>query len=285
MLSQIVRLSCTRLAHPPRAGMALAKPLLTRSIVLPATRCFSAAGTTGRVQGTMALAKPLLPRSIVLPATRCFSAAGTTGRVQGTKNATFATATGTVNEGTPPPENFAAKVRKVIPLYIISHSSNIVRGIGLVMPDMLILQSCMFFASTTNAAFNLLQPKPLYTPAIYGLLFALVSATIVAKILKERFVWLDPEEEAIFNEHFKEFMPMPKFKKLIDHGTKHPTWSEDALASSTVIAPGKPPNLVLLVAGKANVNAHDAAQANVTTIERGPGILGEKVCNSGVGCL
>ena len=224
----------------------------------------------------MALAKPLLTRSIVLPATRCFSAAGTTGRVQGTKNATFATATGTVNEGTPPPENFAAKVRKVIPLYIISHSSNIVRGIGLVMPDMLILQSCMFFASTSNAAFNLLQPKPLYTPAIYGLLFALVSATIVAKILKERFVWLDPEEEAIFNEHFQEFMPMPKFKKLIDHGTKHPTWSEDALASSTVIAPGKPPNLVLLVAGKANVNAHDAAQANVTTIERGPGILGEK---------
>ena len=68
----------------------------------------------------------------------------------------------------------------------MSHFSNIARFLGLASPDLLVLQSFMVVASSTNALYNLLQPKPLYVPCTYGAVFTLLSASIVARIASER---------------------------------------------------------------------------------------------------
>ena len=71
-------------------------------------------------------------------------------------------------------------------LSLLSHFSNVCRFGGLAMTDLLYLQSFMLVASATNGLYNLLQKKPLYTPAIYSALFAVFSGSIVLKIASER---------------------------------------------------------------------------------------------------
>ena len=73
----------------------------------------------------------------------------------------------------------------------------------------------MVVASSTNALYNLLQPKPLHVPFAYGAVFTLLSASIVARIASERFVTLTDEEVRIYDAHFQVTFDRPTFKKLI----------------------------------------------------------------------
>ena len=156
----------------------------------------------------------------------------------------------------------------------MSHFSNIARFCGLASPDLLILQSFMVVASSTNAAYNLLQPKPLYTPFAYGAVFTLLSASIVAKIASERFVSLTDEEENIYATHFGATFDRPAFKKLItlSRGVKDINLSRHPDERIKVMRKGDTADLYLLLDGDAEITFHEPRKA---VVPRGPGLIGE----------
>ena len=156
----------------------------------------------------------------------------------------------------------------------MSHFSNIARFCGLASPDLLILQSFMVVASSTNAAYNLLQPKPLYTPFAYGAVFTLLSASIVAKIASERFVSLTDEEENIYATHFGATFDRPAFKKLItlSRGVKDINLSRHPDERIKVMRKGDTADLYLLLDGDAEITFHEPWKA---VVPRGPGLIGE----------
>ena len=156
----------------------------------------------------------------------------------------------------------------------MSHFSNIARFCGLASPDLLILQSFMVVASSTNAAYNLLQPKPLYTPFAYGAVFTLLSASIVAKIASERFVSLTDEEENIYETHFGATFDRPAFKKLItlSRGVKDINLSRHPDERIKVMRKGDTADLYLLLDGDAEITFHEPWKA---VVPRGPGLIGE----------
>lgn len=155
----------------------------------------------------------------------------------------------------------------------MSHFSNIARFLGLASPDLLVLQSFMVVASSTNALYNLLQPKPLYVPCTYGAVFTLLSASIVARIASERFVTLTDEERSIYEAHFGDTFDGPTFKKLItlSRGVQR---SDGASRDERikVMRKGGVADLYLLLEGDAEITFHEPRRA---VVPRGPGLIGE----------
>ena len=156
----------------------------------------------------------------------------------------------------------------------LSHFSNISRFLGLASPDLLVLQSFMVVASSTNGLYNLLQPKPLYVPFSYGAAFTLLSASIVARIASERFVTLTEEEQQIYDEHFAPAFGKPKFKKLIDLSKGVEEFDGAAGHKRIkVMRKGERADLFLLLNGDAEITFHEPRQP--TVVPRGPGLIGE----------
>ena len=156
----------------------------------------------------------------------------------------------------------------------MSHISNIARFCGLASPDLLVLQSFMVVASSTNALYNVLQPKPLYVPFSYGAVFTLLSASIVARIASERFVSLTDEEQRIYDAHCGETFDRPTFKKIItlSRGVKDIDTSRHPDERIKVMRKGDTADLYLLLDGDAEITFHEPRKA---VVPRGPGLIGE----------
>jgi hypothetical protein len=71
-------------------------------------------------------------------------------------------------------------------LNVLCNVGNGFAVIALVQQDMLVLRSCMVCASACGITFNLLQPKPLYTPAGWGLFFVCGHLIMIALIIRDR---------------------------------------------------------------------------------------------------
>lgn len=156
----------------------------------------------------------------------------------------------------------------------LSHFSNISRFLGLASPDLLVLQSFMVVASSTNGLYNLLQPKPLYVPFAYGAIFTLLSSSIVARIASERFVTLTDEEQQMYDEHFAAAFEKPKFKKLItlSRGVEELDGAAGPKERLKVMRKGETADLFLLLDGDAEITFHEQGRR---VVPRGPGLIGE----------
>jgi len=147
---------------------------------------------------------------------------------------------------------------------MLAHASNLCRLTALAQSDLLLLQAIMSIASATNALYNILQPKPLLTPAGYGTLFAVFSALLAAKIYRERDVRLSNVEERVYAEYFGGALERGKFAKLAALGLLGKAGGSE----ETVIRHGES-KLVLVVQGGAWVCDGEHR------MERGPGFLGK----------
>lgn len=143
-----------------------------------------------------------------------------------------ATTTTSSAKKTPPKGFFTAAA--VNPLGTVRHAvgnninllCNVGNGfavIALVQQDMLVLRSCMVCASACGITFNLLQPKPLYTPAGWGLFFVCGHLIMIALILRERQeVTMNEEQLDAYEECFQRHGFTPRhFKKLMEIGQWH----------------------------------------------------------------
>ena len=152
----------------------------------------------------------------------------------------------------------------------LSHFSNVTRFLGLTSPDLLVLQSFMVVASSSNALYSLLQPKPLYVPFSYGAVFTLLSASIVVQIASERFVTLTDEEEHIYDAHFAAAFDRAHFKKLLALSRGMSAGSSEKRIK--VMRKGEAADLFLLLEGGAEITFEEPRRA---IVPRGPGLIGE----------
>ena len=165
----------------------------------------------------------------------------------------------------------------------LSHFSNMMCFAGLAQTDMLFLQSFMVVNSATNVMFNVMQPKPLWVPSSYSIVFVCVSASAVLTILSERFATLSAEEQPIFDAHFSATFDKAQFKKFfaLSSGVQTATAarSDDGgdgeRRGTRVLRRGGPADLVLLLDGENDVTLDGADGRAPEQLVRGPGLIGE----------
>ena len=189
----------------------------------------------------------------------------------------------------------------------LNHAAGFFRALALVQSDVLHLQSLMLVSS--NITFYRLWQKQDFTQAGYVCVFAALSAFATFRLVCERFVWLDEDEERIRATHFGT-LTQPQFKKLLSCAVVHAVDEDDASSSPAlsdyfgakypargrrVLSIGSEPTLHLLLEGKARIVRNLAkddddyrrnkagqikqplkpSSIKPVLIERGPGFCGE----------
>lgn len=94
----------------------------------------------------------------------------------------------------------------------MNHLAGFFRAVALVQTDVLMIQSYMLTSSSITAI--RLKLKRDYTQFAYVCLFASLSGWSLFHLVRERFVWLDDREAAIWAVHF-DMLTQPMFKKLM----------------------------------------------------------------------
>eukprot|EP00746_Dinoflagellata_sp_MGD_P014569 gnl/MRDRNA2_/MRDRNA2_132012_c0_seq1.p1 gnl/MRDRNA2_/MRDRNA2_132012_c0~~gnl/MRDRNA2_/MRDRNA2_132012_c0_seq1.p1 ORF type:complete len:343 (-),score=73.78 gnl/MRDRNA2_/MRDRNA2_132012_c0_seq1:192-1220(-) len=101
------------------------------------------------------------------------------------------------------------------------HGGNCIVLLAIVQTDMIPLRSLMIVASTAGIAYNLLQPKPLIPPALWGGFFICCHAYQLSILLRERQkIQLSQDEEQAYEAAFLPFGFTPRqFLDILEHSS------------------------------------------------------------------
>lgn len=116
-----------------------------------------------------------------------------------------------------------ARLRAAVPAHRVDmfvHAGNSLAVVASVSEDMVQLRSFMIGATSCSICFNLLQPKPLWTPVYWGSVFISMHSYQIAKILREQSsVSLSEREHAIYETIFMPHGFSPRaFRRLMQTG-------------------------------------------------------------------
>ena len=114
--------------------------------------------------------------------------------------------------------------------YIV-HFGNLLAVAAMGSDDMLSLRTFMIGASASGIMYNLLQPKPLFAPACWGIFFIAGHSVQIARLLLERQpVAMSREQHDLYAEHFLPYGFTPRtFLDLL----------RESHAEEVFVAPGK----------------------------------------------
>lgn len=103
---------------------------------------------------------------------------------------------------------------------VLCHIGNGCAVVALGQQDMLNLRACMVAASSCGIAFNLLQPKPLWVPAAWGLFFVTGHCVMIGLILRDRQAvsMSEAELDAYEETYHKHGFTPRQFKRLVEVG-------------------------------------------------------------------
>lgn len=109
------------------------------------------------------------------------------------------------------------------PTYLV-HFGNVVALAALSQSDMLYLRCLLAVSTTCGISYNLLQPKPLIPPAIWGCAFLSLHAYMIVMLLREREqLKLSSEEELVYEKAFLPYGFTPRqFRSLLE--SSQPRW-------------------------------------------------------------
>jgi hypothetical protein len=116
-----------------------------------------------------------------------------------------------------------ARFRAAVPasrINLFVHAGNSLAVCASVSEDMIHLRSFMIGATASGMCFNLLQPKPLWTPVYWGCFFASMHAYQIGKILRETASCsLSEREHALYEDSFLPHGFTPRqFLRLMETG-------------------------------------------------------------------
>lgn len=118
------------------------------------------------------------------------------------------------------------------------------------MTDMLQLRLLLVGGYSGLVLFHSLQAKPLKIPLRWSFAFVMINAGAAALLVLDQFgAALTPEEEALFETHFKEYLTRGQFYHLLQLA------QQEAISSGTVLTTEGQvsPNLYFLLEGQAKV--------------------------------
>lgn len=149
---------------------------------------------------------------------------------------------------------------------MVCNVGNLIAVVGMCQTDILLLRACMMGASTCGIVFNLMQPKPLWVPASWGLFFITGHCMMIGLLLRERSaVFLSSDELDAYEEGFQRHGFTPRqFKKLLDASRweRHPP-------KTKLAEEGRPMESVYYFhRGSAQVLVHDQVVGEVSSKAR-----------------
>eukprot|EP00466_Bigelowiella_natans_P006452 jgi/Bigna1/135160/aug1.28_g9868 len=154
------------------------------------------------------------------------------------------------------------------------HVGNALALFGATQTDVLSLRMFMISATACGITFNLLQPKPLFAPACWGVFFLAVHGYQILKLLQERrVVQLTQKEEDLYNKAFMQFKFTPRL--FLDVLNKSDARWRSFPEGGVIQARGEPmPAVHYLLSG--NVSVFNGTNGHVVDLEPGSGAwLGE----------
>lgn len=111
------------------------------------------------------------------------------------------------------------------------HLAFALAGLSFVVGDMLWLRIFATTACTSHIVFNIFHPvgRTLWLPIRWNAFYVAVNTVYVCRILSERFVHLDAEERAVYQQHFANILDEPEFKMLVALGQWATTESREVV--------------------------------------------------------
>lgn len=158
--------------------------------------------------------------------------------------------------------------------YWTGHVANVATCISFLVSDVLWLRVLATTANIFTILFSYYNPvgQPLWLPLQWSTLYICVNLVYIARILRDRIVFLTPTEQRAYDEHFEGSLSQPDFARLVRSASL-----VHAHAPKAVLHEGVPATrLLLLVEGFAEVQVGEGVIVDV-----GPGLLGEAAFSAG----
>lgn len=171
--------------------------------------------------------------------------------------------------------NWHATARCMVknPSYVV-HFGNLLAVAAMGSSDMFTLRSFSICASFCGIAFNLLQPKPLWAPAAWGVFFIFGHSVQIARlILAKSVVSMNEDENRLYEEAFLPFGFSPKqYMGMLEAATP---WTETKNKGENVFKRGTTmENLSYLLDGAVAIRSVSGETLHVVTPGKG-GWVGE----------
>mmetsp|Transcript_19985 Transcript_19985/g.69384 ORF Transcript_19985/g.69384 Transcript_19985/m.69384 type:complete len:283 (+) Transcript_19985:93-941(+) len=139
-----------------------------------------------------------------------------------------------------------ARIRAALPW--LGKLAYITLASGFLMTDIFWLRGILAAGYMALTIYHILQLHPLRIPLFGSLVFCGVNTAMAVMLLRERYLILTDSESTIYGEHFESTMSVSSFKTLMAHGKMLL-----ATEQSSLIKAGEVPDLVLVLAGEAEV--------------------------------
>mmetsp|Transcript_98331 Transcript_98331/g.316962 ORF Transcript_98331/g.316962 Transcript_98331/m.316962 type:complete len:265 (+) Transcript_98331:87-881(+) len=154
-----------------------------------------------------------------------------------------------------------ARIRAALPW--LGKLAYITLASGFLMTDIFWLRGILAAGYMALTIYHILQLHPLRIPLFGSLVFCGVNTAMAVMLLRERYLILTDSESTIYGEHFESTMSVSSFKTLMAHGKMLL-----ATEQSSLIKAGEVPDLVLVLAGEAEVSFITGAVASATVLSR-----------------
>jgi len=145
------------------------------------------------------------------------------------------------------------------------HTGNLLLLLAVNQTDMLWLRCLMIVASACGVCFNLLQPTPLYAPAVWGGFFITCHFYRLALLYRERLdLILNSTEQELWDSTFHMMLTKVQMRDLFRVGYQQEYRKGDVIAKA-----GAPSSYQLLIVVRGEVRVEDSTGRRLATVRPG----------------